>query len=62
MNGRWRSKTEYRDDERLGVSGLSWEYLRRNERYQQTWREVNASDGPDPAAGLAPHWGLRFRG
>lgn len=51
----WREDRHYDHFDRLGLSGLAWECLRRNEDYCAAWRHT---DGDTRVA----DWGLRFPG
>ena len=45
----WRSSARYDHVEKLTASGLAWEWLRRNEAYDQDF-EAYAAPGADQAA------------
>ncbi|WP_306120998.1 DUF6499 domain-containing protein [Roseitalea sp. MMSF_3516] len=51
----WREDRHYDHFDTLGLSGLAWECLRRNENYCAAWRRA---DGDTSVA----DWGLRFPG
>lgn len=60
----WRSSARYDHVEKLTASGLAWEWLRRNEAYDQDF-EAYAAPGADQAALTAEirqRWRLRFPG
>src|SRR5690348_12444221 len=63
----WKIKAEYPTD--LPQEGWAWEFLRRNEQYQQQWSEYEAHVSADsakykvppqllPNSGLGKPWGL----
>ncbi len=50
----WRDDRHYDYFDTLGLSGLAWECLRRNDTYRAAWRR----GGSDTRVA---EWGLRFR-
>jgi hypothetical protein len=56
----WRNSTPYDLAETLPVSGLAWEFLRRDDDYDGAYRGAvkQSVEAADRAAG---RWGLRFR-
>jgi transcriptional regulator len=62
----WRVGSDYDHVEELGLTGLAWEFLRRNPQYQSDYlaatRGVGGRDAPGSGGGLPPRWGLRFPG
>ena len=53
---------DYARAEQLGASDLGWEWLRRNERYDQDYRSFTRT-GADKSAmteRIGERWGLRF--
>lgn len=61
---RWRSSEAYDHVEDLTASDLAWEWLRRNEAYNQDFEVLTATD-TDPHAltdRIRQRWGLRFPG
>ena len=59
---RWRSAASYDHVETLSASHLAWEWLRRNEAYDQDFEALAHSDAdPQPLADkIRRRWGLRF--
>ncbi|MFC5394021.1 transcriptional regulator domain-containing protein [Bosea vestrisii] len=60
----WRSAAAYRYVETLSASDLAWEWLRRNDGYDQDFEALtqNASDPQPQMARIRERWGLRFPG
>lgn len=61
---RWRSSEAYDHVEDLTASDLAWEWLRRNEAYNQDF-EALADTDTDPHSltdRIRQRWGLRFPG
>lgn len=62
----WRSESDYDHVDGLDVSGLAWEFLRRNPQYQSDYLAARGGedglDLPGAGGGLPPRWGLRFPG
>lgn len=61
---RWRSSEAYDHVEELTASDLAWEWLRRNEAYNQDFEALRNTD-IDPHAltdWIRQRWGLRFPG
>ena len=54
MSNDWRDDDKYDHFDKLGISGLAWECLRRNEDYRKNY-DLMRKGGGAPAA-----WGLRF--
>lgn len=53
---------DYARAEQLGASDLGWEWLRRNERYDQDYRSFAREDTDKGAMTerIGERWGLRF--
>ena len=61
----WRVGSDYEHVDALGLSGLAWEFLRRNPQYQSDYQAAvrgGGLDAPEGGGGLPPRWGLRFPG
>lgn len=58
----WRISTDYDRAEQLGASDLGWEWLRRNERYDQDYSSFTRTgvDKSEMTERIAERWGLRF--
>jgi Family of unknown function (DUF6499) len=58
----WRSAARYNHVEKLTASGLAWEWLRRNETYNQDFDALSAqeSDIPKLTEHIRQRWRLRF--
>lgn len=58
----WRVASDYDYVDELDLSGLAWEFLRRNPDYQREYAVLSADGAclPGPGGGLSPRWGLRF--
>ena len=58
----WRSSDAYYDRaQRAEMTGLAWEYLRRNPSFRRDQRSVSAAS-PTATAEIRKCWGLVFRG
>lgn len=55
----WRSKAAYQYAEALELSGLAWEFLRRNPDYRAAF-EAGAPQAERGTSDPARRWGLRF--
>ncbi len=53
---------DYAHAEQLGASDLGWEWLRRNERYDQDYRAFarTETDKSEMTERIGERWGLRF--
>ena len=60
----WRSSARYDHVEKLTASGLAWEWLRRNETYNQDFEALSAKDADRVmlTEKIRQRWRLRFRG
>ena len=60
----WRSSARYDHVEKLTASGLAWEWLRRNETYNQDFEALSAknADRAMLTEQIRQRWRLRFRG
>ena len=60
----WRSSARYDHVEKLTASGLAWEWLRRNETYNQDFEAVSAKDADrvELTEQIRQRWRLRFPG
>lgn len=60
----WRSSKGYDHVEQLTASDLAWEWLRRNESYDQDFQILaNGKADPNPLTDkIRQRWGLRFPG
>ena len=60
----WRSSARYDHVEKLTASGLAWEWLRRNETYNQDFEAVSAknADRVELTEQIRQRWRLRFPG
>ena len=60
----WRSSARYDHVEKLTASGLAWEWLRRNETYNQDFEALSAknADRAMLTEKIRQRWRLRFRG
>ena len=61
---RWRSSQAYDHIDNLTASDLAWEWLRRNEAYNEDFAALSDTD-TDPHAltdRIRQRWGLRFPG
>lgn len=59
----WRSSPDYSYIDKLVSPDIAWEWLRRNETYQQDYAEADAQSLPLSealAASLRKRWGLQF--
>uniref|UniRef100_A0A9E7ZS52 DUF6499 domain-containing protein n=1 Tax=Bosea sp. NBC_00436 TaxID=2969620 RepID=A0A9E7ZS52_9HYPH len=58
----WRSAAAYRYVETLSASDLAWEWLRRNDGYDQDFEALTqTANDPQPLlARIRERWGLRF--
>ena len=59
----WRSEQDYAKLDKAEIDAFAWEYLRRDNEYEQEFRNLKAAEQPIEA----PHqfrqkWGLSFRG
>ena len=61
-DSRWQAPATYDFVDDLDAPGVGWEWLRRNEQYQDDYAALT-SQADDIAAGdrMASTWGLRFR-
>ena len=59
---RWRSSSAYDFIDDIDSPDIAWEWLRRNEKYQNDYRSVvDDTSGDVPAtAGRINNWGLSF--
>ncbi len=59
---RWRSSASYDHVESLAASDLAWEWLRRNDAYDEDFEALMQADAdPQPLTDkIRQHWGLRF--
>ncbi len=53
----WRSSETYDYLDELNSTELAWEWLRRNQEYQQDFARA---DDPTARVGLPQKWGLQF--
>ena len=60
----WRMSACYDHVEKLTASGLAWEWLRRNETYNQDFEALSAKDADRVmlTEKIRQRWRLRFRG
>lgn len=56
----WRDPAPYRQIQSQVAANIAWEFLRRNEQYQQTYRAAIRRSRA-LADRVAARWGLRFR-
>ena len=58
----WRTSASYDHVERLTASSLAWEWLRRNDAYDQDFEALMQADSdPGPLTDkIRQQWGLRF--
>jgi hypothetical protein len=59
---RWRSSASYDHVEGLAASDLAWEWLRRNDAYDEDFEALMQADAdPQPLTDkIRRRWGLRF--
>jgi|TARA_A100001391_G_scaffold65878_6_gene41539 hypothetical protein len=59
---RWKTSPDYTYTEDLVAPDLAWEWLRRNDDYQQDYRQNEMRQAPREtlAERLRRHWGLEF--
>ncbi|MFT0875888.1 DUF6499 domain-containing protein [Rhodopseudomonas sp. G2_2311] len=59
---RWRSSANYDHVEDLTASNLAWEWLRRNDAYDQDFQALSRADADPPLLieTIRQRWGLRF--
>jgi hypothetical protein len=58
----WHSEARYARVEKISASDLAWEWLRRNEAYDEDFA-VYCAEGADKAAlseSIRQRWGVRF--
>ena len=58
----WRSEQDYANFDKAETDAFAWEYLRRDNEYEQDFRNLTSA----AQASVAPHqfrkkWGLSFR-
>ncbi|CAH0497810.1 hypothetical protein NVSP9465_02880 [Novosphingobium sp. CECT 9465] len=60
----WRSAARYEPVEDMTASALAWEWLRRNEGYNQDFEALSAKDADKTTLTdtIRQRWRLRFRG
>lgn len=60
----WRSAACYDHVDKLTASGLAWEWLRRNEAYNQDFESLSANEADTTVLTekIRQRWRLRFRG
>ena len=56
----WRSPKAYSQLETAELTGLAWEYLRRNPKYREEYQALVNTNGETPAE-FREKWGLTFR-
>lgn len=58
----WERASDYNYLDALGASDLAWEWLRRNDRYEDDFAAFDCAvhDGEDAEALIRTRWGLRF--
>ncbi|OYZ92875.1 MAG: hypothetical protein B7X99_15770 [Rhizobiales bacterium 17-65-6] len=58
----WRSPDGYQHIETMNSSDLAWEWLRRNEAYDEDFLALTDGADPNPLTErIRQRWGLRFR-
>ena len=57
----WRSPEAYSKLQNVDLTGLAWEYLRRNPEYRKNYRALENPLDAAPAE-FRNKWGLSFRG
>lgn len=60
----WRSEARYDHVDELTASGLAWEWLRRNEAYNQDFEALSAQEADTTVLTekIRQRWRLRFPG
>jgi len=60
----WRSSTTYEHVDNLTASDIAWEWLRRNDSYDQDFTALTETDGDSHLLidRIQQRWGLQFRG
>lgn len=58
----WERESDYDYLDALGASDLAWEWLRRNDRYEDDFAAFDRAihDADDAEALIRARWGLRF--
>ena len=58
----WRQAAQYQQAEVIAVSGIAWEYLRREEAYHRDFHRLNGrkSQAATTLEAFSERWGLRF--
>ena len=58
----WRSSTAYEHVEEISASDLAWEWLRRNDAYDEDYEELRKgkTDVQTMTDKIRRRWGLRF--
>ncbi|USI71515.1 transcriptional regulator domain-containing protein [Sphingomonas morindae] len=58
----WRISADYARAEQLSASDLGWEWLRRNERYDDDYQAFTRAEteAGEMTARIGERWGLRF--
>ena len=58
----WRSPAAYAHTKTISAAGFAWEYLRRNQEYQEDFLAASADGNPraDRLERFVRRWGLRF--
>lgn len=58
----WRHSKAFDYIDRLDPEGLAWEFLRRNRKYQDDYKEIPTEKRETANDPLTRLWGLRFPG